>query len=391
MNQPVRLGLLGAGRIGRTHARSIADAEGARLVAVADPDEPAAASVMRMTGARAASAEEVLSDPAIEGVLIATPTDLHADQIEKAAAAGKAIFCEKPIDLDLSRAERGVAAAVRRGVPLMIGFNRRFDPSFRRLRDEIDRGRIGAVELVQITSRDPAPPPMAYIQRSGGLFRDMMIHDFDMARFLLGQPIVEVTATGSALVDKAIGAAGDVDTAAVVLRSAGGRLCLISNSRRAAYGYDQRIEVHGSEGMVSAGNPVATTVTRAGPVRIRHRPAQRLLHGPLCRRLPRRDRGILHSRQGWRCGVPERPGRLGGSRHRRRRGGVAGYGSHGQGRACGWHLVWCLTNTLMNLRVLLAVGCVALPRVVLATARHRALPTTKMPSHLHNRICETPH
>ena len=128
MNQPVRLGLLGAGRIGRTHARSIADAEGARLVAVADPDEPAAASVIRMTGARAASAEEVLSDPAIEGVLIATPTDLHADQIEKAAAAGKAIFCEKPIDLDLSRAERGVAAAVRRGVPLMIGFNRRFDP-----------------------------------------------------------------------------------------------------------------------------------------------------------------------------------------------------------------------------------------------------------------------
>ena len=264
MNQPVRLGLLGAGRIGRTHARSIADTEGARLVAVADPDEPAVASVIRMTGARAASAEEVLSDPAIEGVLIATPTDLHADQIEKAAAAGKAIFCEKPIDLDLSRAERSVAAAVRRGVPLMIGFNRRFDPSFRRLRDEIDRGRIGAVELVQITSRDPAPPPMAYIERSGGLFRDMMIHDFDMARFLVGEPIVEVTATGSALVDKAIGVAGDVDTAAVVLRSAGGRLCLISNSRRAAYGYDQRIEVHGSEGMVSAGNPVATTVTRAG-------------------------------------------------------------------------------------------------------------------------------
>ena len=145
----------------------------------------------------------------------------------------------------------------------MVGFNRRFDPSFRRLRQEIEDGRIGDVELVQITSRDPAPPPRAYIQRSGGLFRDMMIHDFDMARFLVGEPIVEVSATGSALVDKAVAGAGDIDTAAVVLRSAGGRLCLISNSRRAAYGYDQRIEVHGSEGMVFAGNPAATTVTRA--------------------------------------------------------------------------------------------------------------------------------
>lgn len=263
MNGPVRLGLLGAGRIGHTHARSVAGAEDARLVAVADPDEAAAASIVRMTGARAASAEEVLRDPEVEGVLIATPTDLHAGQVERAAESGKAIFCEKPIDLDLSRAKRGVAAAARCGVPLMVGFNRRFDPSFRRLRDEIDSGRIGAVELVQITSRDPEPPPMEYVRRSGGLFRDMMIHDFDMARFLLGEPVVEVMAAGSALVDRDVAAAGDVDTAAVVLRSASGRLCLISNSRRAAYGYDQRIEVHGSEGMALAGNPVATTVTRA--------------------------------------------------------------------------------------------------------------------------------
>lgn len=263
MNGPVRLGLLGAGRIGHTHARSIAGVEDAQLVAVADPDEAAAASVVRMTGARAASAEEVLRDPAVEGVLIATPTHLHAVQVERAAESGKAIFCEKPIDLDLSRAQRGVAAAARCGVPLMVGFNRRFDPSFRRLRDEIDRGRIGTVELVQITSRDPAPPPMEYLQRSGGLFRDMMIHDFDMARFLVGEPVIEVMAAGSALMDGAAAAAGDVDTAAVVLRSASGRLCLISNSRRATYGYDQRIEVHGSQGMVSAGNPAATTVTRA--------------------------------------------------------------------------------------------------------------------------------
>lgn len=260
---PVRLGLLGAGRIGQTHARSIAANEGARLVAVADPVEAALAAVVRMTGARAASPEELLNDPAIEGVLIATPTDLHADLIEQAADAGKVIFCEKPLDLDLSRAQQGVAAAVRRGMPLMIGFNRRFDPSFRRLRDDIDGGRIGDVELVQITSRDPAPPPLAYIQRSGGLFRDMMIHDLDMARFLVGESLVEVSATGSALVDEAIGDAGDVDTAVAVLRSSGGRLCVISNSRRAVYGYDQRIEVHGSAGMLSAGNPVATTVTRA--------------------------------------------------------------------------------------------------------------------------------
>ena len=260
---PVRLGLLGAGRIGKTHARSIADGDGARLVAVADPDEAAVAAVVQATGTCAASVEEVLGNSAIEGILIATPTDLHADLIERVASAGKAIFCEKPIDLDLSRARQSVAAADRCGVPLMIGFNRRFDPSFRRLRDEIDGGRIGDVELVQITSRDPAPPPMEYVRRSGGLFRDMMIHDLDMARFLVGEAIVEVTASGSALVDKAIGDAGDVDTAVAVLRSAGGRLCVISNSRRATYGYDQRIEVHGSEGMVSAGNPVATTVTRA--------------------------------------------------------------------------------------------------------------------------------
>ncbi len=262
-SEPVRLGLLGAGRIGQTHARSVAATERARLVAVADPVEAAAAAVARMTGARVTSPDALLSDPAIEGVLIAAPTDLHADLIEGAADAAKAIFCEKPLDLDLSRAQRGVAAAARRGVPLMIGFNRRFDPSFRRLREEIDGRRIGDVELVQITSRDPAPPPLAYIQRSGGLFRDMMIHDLDMARFLVGEPIVEVSATGSALVDPAIGHAGDVDTAVAVLRSSGGRLCVISNSRRAVYGYDQRIEVHGSAGMLSAGNPAATTVTRA--------------------------------------------------------------------------------------------------------------------------------
>ena len=264
MSGPIRLGLLGAGRIGRVHARSLAGVADAQLAAVADPDEAATAAVARLTGAGVTSADEVLDDPAIQGVLIATPTDLHADQIERAARAGKPIFCEKPVALDLDRARRSVAVAASCGVPLMIGFQRRFDPSFRRLRDVIDSGHIGDVELVQITSRDPAPPPVAYVERSGGLFRDMTIHDFDMARFLIGEEIVEVTATGSVLVDEAIGAAGDVDTAAVMLRSQGGRLALISNSRRATYGYDQRVEVHGSRGMVAAGNPVATTVTQAG-------------------------------------------------------------------------------------------------------------------------------
>ena len=165
------------------------------------------------TRAKAAGPEEIFDDPAIDGVILATPTDLHADQIERAAAAGKAIFCEKPIDLDIDRARRAVTAAERAGVALMLGFNRRYDPSFDRVIRQTRDGRIGSVELVQITSRDPAPPPLSYIAKSGGLFRDMMIHDFDMARCLMGEEFAAVNATGSVLVDGAIGAAGDVDTA----------------------------------------------------------------------------------------------------------------------------------------------------------------------------------
>ena len=264
MNSSIALGLLGVGRIGRIHAQSLMAVSGARLVAIADPDEGAAASVARICGARVASVEDVLEDPTLHGVLIATPTELHADQIERAARAGKPVFCEKPIALSLDRARRAVAEVARHRVPLMIGFQRRYDPSFRRLRDVIDSGEIGDVELVQITSRDPEPPSAEYVRVSGGLFRDMMIHDFDMARFLIGEEIVKVSATGSVLIDEALEAAGDIDTAAVLLRSRSGRLAVISNSRRTTYGYDQRIEVHGSLGMVSAGNPFATTVTRAG-------------------------------------------------------------------------------------------------------------------------------
>jgi len=259
----LNIGLLGAGRIGITHARAVSALPDARITAVFDPVDAAAEAAQALTGARRASVEDILADETIAAVIVATPTDLHASQVEQAARAGKAIFCEKPIDLSSARAEACLAVVREQKAKLMLGFNRRFDPSFARLKAEVEAGVIGKVELVQITSRDPAPPPVDYIRRSGGLFRDMMIHDFDMARFLLGEEVTEVFATGSALVDPAIGGAGDVDTATATLRTASGRIAVITNSRRATYGYDQRIEVHGEKGMIQAGNQTATTLTRA--------------------------------------------------------------------------------------------------------------------------------
>lgn len=259
----IRFGLLGAGRIGRTHATAIAGLASAKIMAVHDPVPAAASAIAEQTGAKLASVAEMMADKAIDAVLICTPTDLHADQIEMAAKAGKAIFCEKPIDLSVARVRACLKTVKETGAKLMVGFNRRFDPSFAEVRARIAAGEVGTVELVQIISRDPAPPPVDYIKRSGGLFRDMMIHDFDMARFLLGEEVAEVQAAGSVLVDPAIGAAGDIDTATATLRTASGKIAVITCSRRATYGYDQRIEVHGAKGMVSAGNPVATTVTSA--------------------------------------------------------------------------------------------------------------------------------
>ncbi|QPH54141.1 inositol 2-dehydrogenase [Pontivivens ytuae] len=259
----ISIGLLGCGRIGQVHARSLMRLPGARLTALADA-VPAAAEVLAApTGAEIRDADAILAASDIDAVIIATPTNLHFDQIHAAAAAGKAIFCEKPIDLSAERAATCRAAVEAAGVPFMTAFNRRFDPHFAHMEAELRAGAIGAVELVVITSRDPAPPPVPYIESSGGLFRDMTIHDFDMARFLLGAEPVEVFATGSCLVDPAIGAAGDIDTAAVTLRTATGALCQINNSRRATYGYDQRIEVHGAEGMLQAANVSAHLVTRA--------------------------------------------------------------------------------------------------------------------------------
>ncbi len=258
------IGLLGAGRIGKVHASAIAGTPGARLVAVADAFPEAAASLAGLYGAVVASIDEIMANAEIDAVFITTPTDMHADLIEQAARAGKAIFCEKPIDLSVERVRDCLAVVEETGALLMVGFNRRFDPNFKAVRDRIDAGAIGDVEMVNIISRDPGPPPIEYMERSGGLFRDMTIHDFDMARFLLGEEPISVHAVGSVLVDPAIAGVPDVDSAAVTLVTASGKIAQISNSRRATYGYDQRIEVHGSLGMARAENIYESTVEVAG-------------------------------------------------------------------------------------------------------------------------------
>jgi myo-inositol 2-dehydrogenase / D-chiro-inositol 1-dehydrogenase len=254
------IAVIGAGRIGNIHARNIAAHGGARLAGVADVDTGAAERLATACGARALSLDAAF---AADAVLIGSPTTTHADYIERAAAAGRAIFCEKPIDLSAPRVRACLDAVRRAGVVLMVGFNRRFDPHFATLKHRLDAGEIGALELLTIISRDPAPPPLSYVATSGGLFRDMMIHDLDMARYLLGEEPVEVHTAASCLIDQSIAAAGDVDTAVVTIRTAGGKLCQISNSRRATYGYDQRIEAHGAKGLLRAGNVTPTTVELA--------------------------------------------------------------------------------------------------------------------------------
>ncbi len=252
----------GAGRIGAIHAANLA-ATGSALRYVIDVDARAAAPLAAKHGARVADARTALADPGVNAVIIASSTDTHADLAIAAARAGKAIFCEKPIDLSLRRVDRCLAAVKQARVPMFVGFNRRFDPSFAALHARIARGEIGPVEQVIISSRDPGLPPIAYLKISGGQFRDMTIHDFDMARWLLGEEPVEIFAYGSCLVDPAVGKVGDTDSAMVIMKTASGRLCHINNSRRATYGYDQRLEVHGAKGRLLAGNRVATTVELA--------------------------------------------------------------------------------------------------------------------------------
>ncbi|HSF94335.1 MAG TPA: inositol 2-dehydrogenase [Thermohalobaculum sp.] len=259
----VTIGLLGAGRIGLTHARALAGVPAARVAAIADPSDAAAQAVIDLTGARRAGIDEIMADPAIDAVIIATPTDLHADQVEQAARAGKAIFCEKPIDLDVTRVRDCLKVVAETGARMQIGFNRRFDREFRALKAHIEAGHIGDIEMIQLVSRDHAPPPIGFVKRSGGLFRDMMIHDLDMARHLMGEDFTEVFATGSVLIDPEIGAAGDIDTATATLKTASGRLAVITTNRRSPYGHDQRAEVHGSKGMAAIGNKRETDVVLA--------------------------------------------------------------------------------------------------------------------------------
>ncbi|HIE9809238.1 TPA: inositol 2-dehydrogenase [Klebsiella pneumoniae] len=246
--------LFGAGRIGQIHAGNIAAHPDCRLVRVVDVYQPAAEALAEKYGAQAGSLEDALNDSSVNLVAICSATDTHADLIEAAARAGKAIFCEKPVDLSMERVERCLVTVREAGVPLMIGFNRRFDPSMAGLQQALANGEIGELEFVTISSRDPGAPSPEYVKTSGGLFRDMTIHDFDMARWLLQEEPVSVFASAAALIDPQIKALGDVDTAVITLTCASGKMAVITNSRRASYGYDQRIEVHGSKGMLSVAN-----------------------------------------------------------------------------------------------------------------------------------------
>jgi myo-inositol 2-dehydrogenase/D-chiro-inositol 1-dehydrogenase len=258
----IDVALFGAGRIGTIHAGNVARQPGVRLKYVVDVDEQAAGKLAQQHGAQAASGDTAFGDASVGAVVIGSSTDTHADLILRAAKARKAIFCEKPVDLALDRARACADAVKAAGVTCLIGFQRRYDPTFAALKSRIAAGEIGEPEMLIVTSRDPGAPPVDYIKRSGGIFRDMTIHDFDMARFLLGEEVVAVSAHASVLVDKKIGEAGDFDSVSVILETASGKQAVISNSRRATYGYDQRIEVHGSKGMVAAENqrPVSIEV-----------------------------------------------------------------------------------------------------------------------------------
>ena len=264
----IEVALFGAGRIGKIHAANLAAQAGVQFKYVVDVNQEAASALAGLHGGGSASVETALADPAIKAVVIASSTDTHADLILRSAAAGKAIFCEKPVDLTLDRARACAAAVKEAKVMCMLGFQRRYDPTFNAVKTRIEAGEIGTPELLIVTSRDPGPPPVSYIKVSGGIFKDMLIHDFDIFRWILDDEAVSVHATGSCLVDPAIGEAGDLDTAVVTIRTAKGRLCQINASRRAAYGYDQRFEVLGSAGMLQAGNHKPTEVTAYGSVNV---------------------------------------------------------------------------------------------------------------------------
>ena len=271
---PVRIGVIGTGRIGRMHAQLLArEVDGATVPAVADAVPAVAERVAADLGAAAATIDEVLDSPDVDAVAICTSTDTHVDLVVRAAQAGKAIFCEKPVSLDLAQVDRALAAVASAGVPFMVGFNRRFDPGHASVRTAVRSGQIGELHVLRITSRDPSPPPPAYVAVSGGIFLDMTIHDFDMARHVVGSEVVEVFARGAVRVDPRIGEAGDVDTAVVVLTHEDGTITTIDNSRQAVYGYDQRVEAFGSAGHGGVGQP--GPARRVGAHGDRRRPRSR--------------------------------------------------------------------------------------------------------------------
>jgi myo-inositol 2-dehydrogenase / D-chiro-inositol 1-dehydrogenase len=264
MSTPINVGIIGAGRIGKIHAENIAYfMPQAKIAAIADLNmTPAIEAWAKGLGVPKVlkDPEALLADKDIVAVLICSSTDTHADFVIKAAQAGKHVFCEKPVDLTTAKVRAALAAAKKAGIKLQVGFNRRFDHNFRKVRDLVESGAVGSPQIIKITSRDPAPPPPAYVAVSGGIFLDMTIHDFDMARFQAGSEVVEVYAAGAVLVDEGIGKAGDVDTAIVTLKFANGALGVIDNSRKATYGYDQRVEVFGSKGAAAAENDAPSTV-----------------------------------------------------------------------------------------------------------------------------------
>lgn len=259
----LKVGLLGAGRIAGVHATAITSHPGSTLAAISDYFPENAEKLAEQYATEARSNEDIIADENIDAVLIATSTDSHSDLIEAATGAGKAVLCEKPVDLSLERALKCQKIAAANGKMVMIGFNRRFDHNFVALKTALQNGEIGKAELLSVTSFDPAPPQISYVKTSGGLFRDMMIHDFDITNFIMDEAPISITAVGTSVIDPAIRAAGDVDTAVVTLVYASGQIAVIKNSRRAVYGYDQRIELLGSEGLLQAQNMLENTVVKS--------------------------------------------------------------------------------------------------------------------------------
>ncbi|MBU2711174.1 inositol 2-dehydrogenase [Zooshikella sp. WH53] len=266
----MNLALFGAGRIGKIHANNVAVLANVNLKYIIDVDHASAETLAKRYQAKSVDTTTALHDHSINGVIIASPTNTHANLIVQAALANKAIFCEKPIDLSIERVKECLQIIQQQDALCVIGFNRRFDPQFTQLKQAINQGKVGQIQQICITSRDPSPPPIEYITHSGGIFRDMMIHDLDMARWLLDEEPCEVYANASCIIDPALGDQGDVDSAMVILKTPSGKLCQISNSRATTYGYDQRIEVLGNRGMLQANNNTATNLCFSGDTGVIH-------------------------------------------------------------------------------------------------------------------------